>query len=356
MTATHNFSARAPDQLTFFAGAVITNVYMDPSGWWEGDHNGRRGKFPNTYVKEIGLPVPPADPVPLPPPTPGAALPWWHWDVDSMRGIEWDLHKTGALSYYVSMVKNSNGVIVPAIYEIFRDVAHKLGFDPNLAVSVFAVSNKALLGQFDHWRISTSHQHKSSPGLFFKDDWRTLPNPTQRTAFRDALSSKRFWEETNKVGAIPMLQGASSAVLQDICLQGFQRPATTDPGYFGSGIYFTSNVSYAASYSKSDVKGKPILVSMVAPGNAFPVTEAPVFIVKDATGQTTQRVNPQGYYGKPGRAGYQSHYTVVDKTNLQQAFPVTGAINTDTTADELVVFEPAQTVPVFYFYLPSTFK
>ena len=54
----HDF---APQQsnvtcLTFRAGQVIHVLNRDPSGWWDGELDGRRGWFPSNYVtSEVGL-------------------------------------------------------------------------------------------------------------------------------------------------------------------------------------------------------------------------------------------------------------------------------------------------------------
>jgi len=56
--------------------------------------------------------------------------------------------------------------------------------------------------------------------------------------------------------------------------------STLDSGWFGKGIYFTSDIDYAAKYySSSDKAGwKPILLSFVVPGNPYPGVFVFVFV------------------------------------------------------------------------------
>ena len=81
---------------------------------------------------------------------------------------------------------------------------------------------------------------------------------------------------------------------------------------------------------------------MVIPGNSFPVVEHPFA----ADGSSA---NPSGFKGKACRAGYQSHFTLVDGRTMN-AFPLKGPNDQATTADELVTFEGAQALPLFVFY------
>lgn len=48
----HDFSPdhRNATCLAFHAGQVIHVLNRDPSGWWDGEVDGRRGWFPSNYV------------------------------------------------------------------------------------------------------------------------------------------------------------------------------------------------------------------------------------------------------------------------------------------------------------------
>ena len=94
------------------------------------------------------------------------------------------------------------------------------------------------------------------------------------------------------------------------------------------GIYFTNQFEYARNYPENeDAKNKSLLISLVIPGNSFPVIEHPFenkdneAIYKDKNGNVVKSiemyvrnrlisVNPFGYYAKGLRMGYQSHFTI----------------------------------------------
>ena len=158
---------------------------------------------------------------------------------------------------------------------------------------------------------------------------------------------------------IPGYQGTSENAAYRIVTNGFGTTATLDDGYFGRGIYFTSSMKYAAKYASSTKRGKVFLLSLIITGNAFPVTEHPfkqkpdggIECVTDENGKTKADPNSQGYLGKACRAGYQSHYTVVDSRNISTAFPFKEEkIDQAITSNEIVMFDSAQILPLFLIY------
>lgn len=48
-----DYQAQHDDELTISVGEVITNIRKEDGGWWEGQINGRRGLFPDNFVREI---------------------------------------------------------------------------------------------------------------------------------------------------------------------------------------------------------------------------------------------------------------------------------------------------------------
>ncbi|KAL9655961.1 hypothetical protein ABK040_007582 [Willaertia magna] len=51
--ALYNYQATADDELTLKEGEIYILIDKDPSGWWEGELNGKRGLFPGNYVEEL---------------------------------------------------------------------------------------------------------------------------------------------------------------------------------------------------------------------------------------------------------------------------------------------------------------
>lgn len=46
-----SYDAVNDDELTLKVGDVITNIKTMEGGWWEGELNGKRGVFPDNFVK-----------------------------------------------------------------------------------------------------------------------------------------------------------------------------------------------------------------------------------------------------------------------------------------------------------------
>ena len=94
-----------------------------------------------------------------------------------------------------------------------------------------------------------------------------------------------------------MLHGTIEAVAPKICEGGFSTVATLDDGFFGKGMYFTNSLDYALFYATPQKGPIPenlvVVLTLVVPGNVYPVTEA-----HKADGNQ---------FGKPCVTGYQSH-------------------------------------------------
>lgn len=50
-----DYAAREPDELTLKKGDVITDVRPMPDGWMEGYRDGKKGLFPDNYVKVLDM-------------------------------------------------------------------------------------------------------------------------------------------------------------------------------------------------------------------------------------------------------------------------------------------------------------
>ncbi|KAM3860370.1 SH3 domain-containing kinase-binding protein 1 [Diretmus argenteus] len=48
-----DYEAQQDDELSLAVGDVIVNIRRDEGGWWEGELGGRRGLFPDNFVREI---------------------------------------------------------------------------------------------------------------------------------------------------------------------------------------------------------------------------------------------------------------------------------------------------------------
>ncbi|XP_047423879.1 SH3 domain-containing kinase-binding protein 1 isoform X2 [Mugil cephalus] len=48
-----DYEAQQDDELSLTVGDIIANIRKDDGGWWEGELGGRRGLFPDNFVREI---------------------------------------------------------------------------------------------------------------------------------------------------------------------------------------------------------------------------------------------------------------------------------------------------------------
>jgi len=182
-----------------------------------------------------------------------------------------------------------------------------------------------------------------------------------------------------------MIHGTSEDAAFRVMEGGFGTVAGLDDGYYGRGMYFTSDLRYANMYAEIQAKkanpsgpcgANVFLIAAVLPGNPYPVTEHPFLPKRDKDGKQLfpvqfemdptlegkdkRKRNPFGLLGQACKAGYQSHYTIVDSVHSGSAFPTQhgdfdGQANARTVSDELVVFEGAQALPLFlvYYKTPS---
>ena len=47
----YEYTAEQDDELSLRPGDIITEVKKSTGGWWEGTLNGKRGVFPDNFVK-----------------------------------------------------------------------------------------------------------------------------------------------------------------------------------------------------------------------------------------------------------------------------------------------------------------
>ena len=51
----YDYSAQQDDELTLKVGDVIHSIVKIGAGWWEGVLNGRKGVFPDNFVKVTSI-------------------------------------------------------------------------------------------------------------------------------------------------------------------------------------------------------------------------------------------------------------------------------------------------------------
>jgi len=264
---------------------------------------------------------------------------FWNWEPANKckwyADIDWKAKGSKNTRYSALLVNDASD---QGISDKFRLIAAQLGFDPRTASRLYAVSNEKLMVCFNNLLDLLGTQ--SGRGW---ENISTLSHAEQRQRFLDwheHLANRCAWNSAERPLVIPMLQGTTEPAAWSICENGFGTTGTTDAGYYGSGIYFTSKFDYANMYAREKDGVKWFLVSLVIPGHTFPVVEDPY--LPDGS------VNEGGYLGKAGRHGYHSHLTMVDGSQAN-ALPLKGETSISTVADELVIFSGNQALPLFVF-------
>jgi len=155
-------------------------------------------------------------------------------------------------------------------------------------------------------------------------------------------NSKTKLQTTEELGL--MVQGAQEETIWKVCAQGFLPASIKQSGFYGAGSYFTNDIQYALDQTESSREDeKCFVVSLVAPGDSFPITEHPF---KQDSSDNSQP-NPTGFLGKDLKEGYDSHFTIVKKHFVLSAFPIDEPLNFEKHAEELVIFQSQQAYPLF---------
>jgi len=129
------------------------------------------------------------------------------------------------------------------------------------------------------------------------------------------------------VPILPTLHGTDESVAWKICRSGFATLALLDAGWYGSGIYFTTDARYALPYFGT--KQQPaLLIALLIPGNIYPVTESHLTLSNSMV-------------GKPIPGGYQSCYVHTQKSGF-----VCKVVEPEYY-DEIVIAQETQVLPVF---------
>jgi hypothetical protein len=161
---------------------------------------------------------------------------------------------------------------------------------------VYAINNPQLRSAFEIKREVIERQHLNNPGLFRREGWRQLDDSGQRKRMFLSLSSKisQFRSEFNDGShpfVVPMIHGTREDAAFRMIEGGFGNATATagDDGYFGRGMYFTSDMRYGKTFAREyDEKNHPgvkvFLITLVIPGNPYPVTEHPFIPKKDKNG------------------------------------------------------------------------
>ena len=231
---------------------------------------------------------------------------------------------------------------------------------------IYCLHQPSLTGKFEE-HLQTINDRANT----FKPEWEKESDTDQRQEVIDrwkdqvrdyfpiTMQKKDREDILTNVRVLPLWHGTSSAVCASIASSGFTffgkhhffnpdaKAGTfknTDPGYFGSGVYFTNSAQYASMYN-----GGNLLLSWVSMYEPCPVINN---VPHPAKGKDMQKLYGQGAYQT-----YNAHYIPVSPINssptCMQYFPCYKGQK--PTCDEIVVFQEAQTLPRFWIELAVEF-
>jgi len=195
---------------------------------------------------------------------------------------------------------------------------------------ISSVFNPSLSRTFLTQREILARRMMEDPSLFRRTDWQKADRGEMRKttmARYEELSSA--WNEADApTPVMAAVHGTAGVVAWKIVSNGFSVLSSLDAGYYGSGIYFTSSMRYALPYYGTK-KQPSVLISLVSPGNPFPVVE--------------KKEEARSFMGQPLRSGYQSHFVLTKKDGA----PATEKTQPTDRYDELVIGQESQVMPIF---------
>lgn len=239
--------------------------------------------------------------------------------------------------------------------------------DDHPPLTVTALHSKRGLEAMCTYALSLSHRADAQRGWDagpFKATWHERPfqrygpqdqvEQTAEEVKRREKVRERFTVYSNRMQEVlPLLSNLPSLrwvelhtvfhgckdveTAKKICSSGFAQLASLDPGFYGQGLYFTFDLSYAVKYAKlANSAGPPcILVCDVVFGNLYPVIEDPDS-PRQPDADTLGRV--PSLLGQPMVPKYDAHGAVVHRESGRPS----GAPGSVT---ELVLFESSAILP-----------
>ena len=192
-------------------------------------------------------------------------------------------------------------------------------------------------------------QHERAQAL---QRWQACTTPFSPIKIEGPKRTDKFTE----VKVLPLWHGSNQQKCQSICTSGFTTfgkhhyfnpaavqgaNASTDIGYFGSGIYFTNSAQYATMYANGH-----LLLSWVSMREPYPVVND---VPHPHQGSDMKKLKGHSHY-----QNYNAHYIPVasikpHKPDCMEYYPCYG--NQVPAWDEFVVFDKSQTLPRFWIEL-----
>jgi len=135
------------------------------------------------------------------------------------------------------------------------------------------------------------------------------------------------WNTETDIKIMPALHGTAEAIAENICSNGFASLALLDGGWFGQGMYFTTNALYTLTYCATR-ENPTIIICYAIMGNVYPV------------------VSNNEFLGKPLATGFDSHFVVTN--------PGGKTCSSAVKYDEIVIGQEDQVIPAYLVTLDKS--
>jgi len=203
---------------------------------------------------------------------------------------------------------------------------------------IIAVYNPSLTSRFANNTLLLQERSKAVP---WSNSWKDDDfNGLREKVFQEYTQKVNSfsWNNELKVPILAAIHGTGLATAKAISKTGFAALSSLDAGYFGKGIYFSSDSLYSLPYAVRPGVSEPTLIlSFVVPGNIYPTVE--------------QHKGPQSLMGKPLRTpGYHSHFVLTNKDGLA----ISPENILQNVYDEIVIPVEAQVVPAYIIELENS--
>jgi len=262
----------------------------------------------------------------------------WLWEMNHLIKEVYKQSNTDPVYYFkdVDNREHQEGMWVSQEYQLFEYLKELLEFE-NIPISkVTALSCITLATNMSGYRKLITERFKSSSSIFLSKSWEREEPIDLRLRVRDHYRRQIMqfdWNRNLKLiedcPVLAVVHGTNLKKAQKIISTGFASLSTTDKGFYGKGIYFSSYAIYTIPYFMYH-SDPCILICYVLPGNPYPVTENP----------RAQK----NLEGEPLQSGYQSNFVITRKDGL----PFTETdYDEHRKYDEIVITQESQVVPIF---------
>jgi len=253
----------------------------------------------------------------------------WSFLQYKMRPWEWEYQGSNQTGFYFKKyIKDS--VEFRRVNDLFYNTITNGG---NLIVeSVTAVYNPTLTTSFiNQWKVIKERIVHSGDIFNVQETTRRLAREHVEKHLDNVIQTYP-WNKRISVPILPVCHGTDHYIAEKISQTGFAALSTTDVGYYGRGIYFTSYAQYSFPYFMSRDNPSLILAYLVV-GNAYPVVE--------------HHLKKGNLVGQALKAGFNSHYVLCNKDGFAIEVAEGEQLHLEGVFNEFVINQESQTVPAF---------